>query len=313
MQILLKMIGLSLCILLPTAKAAPTVNSVLKIGQTSVHFGIYESDSVTLGDILYFHGFGDRFENHEVLFKEWTSAGFRVVTFDMPSHGETTGSVIGGIDFHSFKSLAEIGHVLVNRVRGADDQRPFFLAGWSLGGLLATRIAQEEELRDEFPLISGLILYAPAVAPQKCVGNIACQVTNSTLSQNHFLQTREVKPLSPLLHLPFAARLALEAAKSWHPPLPSDLQTIVFTAADYDAYVLTPLVKKWVGTHRSNYVSRITAYQCRRAYHELDNEPNEYGGDFVRALSREFVSTIARGALWQQKPSIDVEYPCISF
>lgn len=315
MEKFLRLFGLGLWLFAARLEAAQTIDSFIKVGQNTVHYGVYEASKPRIGDILYLHGFGDRFKNHEQLFEEWNSAGFRVIGFDLPSHGETEGTLIGGIDFHSFESLAEIAQVVVASLRSGSDERPFFLAGWSLGGLLATRIAQTEDLREGFPGLSGLILYAPALAPQKCVGNIACQITNASLSHNTDLAEREIKPKSPLLHLAFGARIILASTFSWQPPLPADLQTLVLLASDKDAYIHTPLVIKWIGAHRSNYVSRISSYQCAGAKHELDNEPDAFGGDFVRGISRDFVSKIARGEMWQDDKGFAALYqnPCTSF
>ncbi len=316
MKNLLFFLMMSLSLASPAA-AEQTIDSQMKIGQSTIHYGVYEniSQRERAGDILYFHGFGDRFSNHATLFQEFNEAGFRVLTFDLPSHGNSTGNLIGSIDFHSFKSLSQIAHVLLETIRPQSDQKPLILAGWSLGGLIATRILQVEELRADFPKVSGLILHAPDFAPQRCVGNSECQITSETLSHNQAAAQREIKPTSPLKHLPFAARMLIDATLSWQPPFPSDLQTLILIADNDDRYVQSPLLRKWVGSHRSNYVSRIAAYQCVGARHALDNEPDEFGGEFVRGVSRDFARAVARGEQWKESMESRTTYPfpCQSF
>ncbi len=306
--LLFLMISLSLA---SHAAAEQTIDSQLKIGQSTIHYGVFETiaQGERAGDILYFHGFGDRFSNHTALFQEFNNAGFRVLAFDLPSHGDSTGNLIGSIDFQSFKSLSHIAHELLGTIRPPSDEKPLILAGWSLGGLIATRILQVEELRADFPKISGLILHAPAFAPQKCVGTSECQITRETLSHNLAMENREIKPTSPLKHLPFAARMLIDATLSWQPPFPSDLQTLILIADNDDKYVQSPLLRKWVGTHRSNYVSRIAAYQCTGARHEVDNEPAEFGGEFVRGISRDFARAVSRGEQWKESVESMATYP----
>lgn len=307
---------IALCLLLwaKPAIAEQTIDSRITIGQSTIHFGVYENKDLRLGDVLYFHGLGDRFQNHEALFAEWNAAGFRVISFDLPSHGESSGTAIGGIDFHSFDSLTEIAQVVLRTVRSASDSKPLFLAGWSLGGLIAARITQSEELRLGFPPVAGLILYAPAIATRTCVGFL-CQITNETLTHNQSLFEREIKPDKPLLHLPFGSRLILAAAGTWRPPLPAELQTLIILASEADAYVHTALVVKWVGTHRSNYVSRISAYRCKDAKHELDNEPEAFGGNFVRQISTDFVARVSQGERWEEASNFSNLFikPCERF
>jgi hypothetical protein len=150
------------------------------------------------------------------------------------------------------------------------------------------------------------------MAPKPCVGNFLCQITNDTLSHNENFNGREIKPNAPLKNLAFAARIAFAATQSWAAPLPSDLTTLVFVADDSDQYVVTKTVKDWVGAQRANYISRVPAYQCVGARHELDNEPVEFGGAVVRSLSVRFAEAIVKGQGWDSKLIKD-EGACRSF
>ncbi len=69
-----------------------TYRQTLENGRLSIRIGVAEPQGETHGDILFFIGFADRVDNHKPLFDAWTAAGFRVIAYDYPSHGETCGS-----------------------------------------------------------------------------------------------------------------------------------------------------------------------------------------------------------------------------
>jgi alpha-beta hydrolase superfamily lysophospholipase len=289
-----------------------TVNAETKFlsyGTLKVHYGLYESTATkTVGDVLYFHGYGDTFENHQPLFKEFNRQGLRVIAFDLPSHGKTTGNHLDDLDWYSFSKIAEIASY-VRLMNLGEFKRPLFLAGWSTGGLIATRIVQSEAMSSLFPTIKGVITYAPGVAVKTCVGDSFCQITNETLTHNQNLQERSIYPESPLYRVNFATKLLLQVHTSWKEGVPSHIPTLVFVAGENeDRYVKSKEIKEWVRAQRSKYSSEITAFNCANARHELDNEPDEFGGSQVRLLSADFVRSIIDG----RSPK-SVQGPCQSF
>lgn len=262
----------------------------------------------SVGDVLFFHGYGDTFKNHLPLFREWNQAGLRVIAFDFPSHGQTQGDKWDDLDWYSFSDLAEMASVVRKQaVKGQD--RPLFLSGWSLGGLLATKIVQSHELRTLFPPIKGLVTFAPGVSVKKCVGNIFCQITNETLTHNETLFGRFLYPRSPFDRVNFGMKLLYNASLTWNRGIPSEIPTLVFVASESkDHYVITKQLKKWVHLQRNAFSSSLLAFQCPDAYHELDNEPNAYGGSQVRILSRHFIQ-----ATYQGEDLKMAHGPCYSF
>lgn len=309
-----------LCItlaLMPTAFLSTLANARVRngfatLGTANIHYGVYDSETESQGDVLYIHGFGDRFENHVALFDSFNRAGLRVIAFDLPSHGYSSGAAGDDLNKQTFDKLVTIASQVLSLNRGADDQKPLILAGWSLGGLLATRIAQDEKYQLQFPKLSGLILYAPSLAPKPCVGNLFCQISNATLTHNELLQDSEIKPKSPLNYLAFDTRLVLAAAKAWRASFPSELSTLVFLADSNDRYVFSEKIVDWVKLQRANYISHIPAYSCKGARHELDNETTEFGGAFVRDISAEFANLMVRGEHWEGKLSSHTA-PCQAF
>ena len=124
---------------LSTAISAANVTRGYSEGYSSslrIHYGVFKSDTQpTRGDVLYFHGYGDTFENHLRLFKSITDAGLRVIAFDLPSHGRTSGGEWDDLDWFSFGDLADVAAVIDHETL-EDSSRPLILAGWSTGGLL---------------------------------------------------------------------------------------------------------------------------------------------------------------------------------
>lgn len=289
--------------------AAHAETAFVSKGSLQIHYGVFKpQESPPLGDILYIHGYGDTFENHLPLFNEWNRLGLRVIAFDLPSHGKTHGGGWDDLDWHSFEDLAHIGG-LVNQINQEDPQRPLFLSGWSTGGLLALRILQVENLRTLFPPIRGLVAYAPGVSVKKCVGNVACHITNETLTHDERLQDRAIHPKSPLYRINFAAKLLYNAHMSWNQSLPPEIPVLIFVADDVaDKYVKSRELKKWVYHQRQQFSSVVSAFQCPGARHELDNETASFGGPQVRALSASFIKSVM-----QQQPMETVKGPCFSF
>lgn len=275
-----------------TVTAAQRYSGFLKVDTLRVHYGIYKPDSEVVGDVLFLHGYGDNFANHQALFKQFNESGLRVIGFDYPSHGKTWGQGSDDLDFHSFHSLTQIA-AKVLRENAPNSSRPLFIVGWSTGGLQAIRIAQVSRFRSLFPNLKGLVLYAPGVSVKTCVGNSFCQITNETLNHDTRMLHRQIKPKSPLFRLDFATRLLFNAALSWRQGIPQDLPTIVFVGGSNDNYVNTDDIKSWVQLQRNYFSAPVIAVQCPLAFHELDNELSNYGGQFVREFSNRFVSSIA--------------------
>lgn len=274
-----------------------------------VHYGVFKPNATaTVGDILFLHGYGDTFENHIPLFREWNRIGLRVIAFDFPSHGKSHGGAWDDLDWYSFQDLAEVTS-LVRNVTLEDNSRPLFLSGWSTGGLLAIQIVQSEKMRTLFPMIRGLVVYAPGVSVRKCVGNLVCHITNDSLSHNELLQDRPIHPGSPLYRVNFAAKLLLNAHLSWKQALPSEIPTLVFVAGDNeDRYVKSKDLKDWVRLQRANFSASVSAFQCAGARHEMDNEPTDFGGPQVRMLSAGFIDSVI------QNRSLEiVNGPCRTF
>lgn len=250
----------------------------------SVRMGIQDPIGFVRADLLYLHGLGDRMDNHAPLFNAWSEVGVRVIAFDFPSHGE---SDTWPLDFYDFEELAELSLQIEEAAR-EDRNRPLFIAGWSMGGLLAIRMAQMGMIPQK---LKGLILFAPGVAVYPLVGGDGI-IREETLTNNLNPPHRgEIKPRSPFLRPLFAKKLLINSRRSRSQTLPSDLPILTFVADDEDdLYAKSPDLKEWVVAQRSRGVT-IYGLSCPGSKHEMDNEPHPIGST-VRALSSTFINNL---------------------
>eukprot|EP01080_Neovahlkampfia_damariscottae_P004866 gene4866-8460_t len=256
-----------------------------------------------IGDIFYFHGLGDRVDNHVPLWTEWAKKGFRIFGFDLPSHGETTGA---HINLYPFTRLAGLASE-VEKETMEDPNRPLLLAGWSTGGLIVTRIIQE--LSTLKRKIKGSILFTPGVAVRTIVGENG-RITVRTLTSNPNPPYRgPIKPRGPFDVPIFAGFIVTNALLSRNQRFSSSVPTLLIAAGDtIDRYVDTVKIKEWVINKRTEG-SDIKAYQCKLSLHDTDNERNEVGGSVVRDLASDFAYNIVKGVKSNKKEKQNICSP----
>lgn len=226
------------------------------------------------GDVLYLHGFADRFDNHQPLFEELTRQGLRVITFDYPSHGESCGT---SINWFGFAELADLAGRIETAKRG---RGPLYLAGWSTGGLLAVRMAQGVGSSLSRP-IAGMALFAPGVDVRTVLS-----VSESTLTRNRSApHAGPPSPSSPAFRPLFATALLTNSFAA-SAQLSANIPTLVITGGQTeDEYVDTAGVEAWTTSQR-NGGAEMFGLSCAGGYHELDNEPEPMGGAVREAAAR---------------------------
>lgn len=240
-----------------------------------------------IGDILYLPGFADRLDNHAPLFDHWNSQGFRVVSFDYPSHGGT-----GGLPGLTWYGLPEFAGLAMEVEKATfEPGRPLVVAGWSTGGLLAIRMLQEKVFSLRQP--AGAILIAPAVSPRLVVGN-KFFVTQSTLSQNpQPPRMGKIWPKTPVLYPKFLASLVNNSFKAYEKPL--GVPALVVKAGNHDRYVNSQSISNWIDEQNLRFAGAIRSMSCDDAYHELDNEPRGIGLQ-VRQVSAAAIQSYISGS-----------------
>lgn len=240
------------------------------------------------GDVLFVHGFADRPDNHGPLFDRWNEAGLRVVSFDLPSHGETRGSGTT-LDLWTFESLAELT-AQVEKTTREDERRPLTLAGWSLGALILARQLQENEAPfTRTP--QALALITPAVSVFPLIGEGGFVTTRTLTSNPEPPHAGPLAPRSPLLSPVFAARLLKNTKKVWETGISTHIPVLTLVAGnDEDRYSRSRELVRWAREQQMRHGTPMLTAQCAGAFHEMDNEPGSVG-PWVRSATAEFLAS----------------------
>lgn len=282
-------------------------------GTLDLRVGIQRPSGTPIGDVLFLHGFADRLDNHGPLFDALAAAGLRVVSFDLPGHGENHG-LQNSLDLQSFDRLAALAAEVERRTR-EDAARPLILAGWSTGGLFAVRAVQEGAFRVGGREPRGLLLLAPGIRVYPLVGRHGV-VTEGSLTRNPAPPHAGGIPLrnrSPLLRPLFAVRFLWTTLWRTDKPLPPSVPTLLFLGGEReDRYADTPRVKEWSSRQRAAG-ARILGLQCRGAYHELDNEDDPARGISTGAEVRSAAAAFARSVAAGQAPAAAATATCDPF
>lgn len=251
-------------------------------GAHRVRVGVVEPTGDPVADLLFVHGHADRLDNHAALFGELADAGVRVVSFDLPSHGETDA---GAIDRWSFDDLGALGAGIA-RLTQQDPDRPFVLAGWSFGGLLATKFVQDPRIRSAFGRpVAGLALESPAIVPLTFAGGDGVSRLRALTHDLRAPVAGPPSPASPFLDPVFAGRLVAQAMVVSAHPLPSDVPALVVLGGeDDDRYVDVRRVRAWAeGTARDDGAD-VEVRVCSGGRHGLDIEAWPIGAGARNAL-----------------------------
>lgn len=261
-----------------------------------IRVGVAKPEGPAKADILYIHGFGDRLDNHEPLFVSFVNAGFRVISFDLPAHGESQG------DLNNF-NFEDLGHVAVEVEKATyEEHRPLILSGLGIGGLIAVRMIQRGWSTQMSRPVSAAILFSPAIAIRKApwsFGDGFGSVSEETLTHDPSPPHKGRPSPSSLffgsLTFGFAPGLFMNAYMAQSDDFPRNLPTIVFTAGENeDGYVKAKAVREWVVKENARRTEAkpakppIQSIACWHAMHELDNETREYGGVDVRRRATQF-------------------------
>jgi alpha-beta hydrolase superfamily lysophospholipase len=223
-------------------------------------------------DVLFLIGFADRADNHGPLFESMANAGYRVISFDYPSHGESN---CGGLDSQDFASLSKMAEEIIAPLT-EDSFRPLYLTGWSTGGLLAMRIAQLNYFSNR--TIAGLLLLAPGLATYMAPGDWGTVTLDTLLSNPNPPHRGPIKPTSPFSFIKFGLILIGNGIAARNERLPKVPILIFLGGSKSDVYADTSTIRRWIWFEQ-RFHSNLFAIQCDHAKHELDNETEPIGGE----------------------------------
>lgn len=255
----------------------------------------WEAEGEAKAVIVMVHGAMEHHRRYGWLIEMWRLSGFHVIMGDLPGQGMTTRSRRGHID--SFDEyIIEVKDWIQAAYRY---QLPVFLLGHSMGGLIAIRLLEEEELN-----LAGLILSSPCLGlvhhPSKFL-DIASHGINAifpSLRMNsgltvqmatRNLDVQEADVNDSLYVTKVSVRWYRELNEAMKEAFESlgkiqDIPLLTMQAGD-DKIVNKQAVKEWFNAVP---LSEKRFKEWTKCYHEIFNEPEreeifEYAKDFVNS------------------------------
>ena len=128
-------------------------------GSQALHYQCWEPDVRPRAILAVVHGFGEHSGRYGNVVRHLVPRGYAVYAFDHRGHGRSPGKR-GHIN--AWSEFRTDVREFLNLIRREQSQRPTFLLGHSLGGLIAI-----EYVLREAPELSGLIVSNPLLAPAR--------------------------------------------------------------------------------------------------------------------------------------------------
>lgn len=269
---------------------------------TQILVGTYLPRPTDRATVIYLHGFADRFNNHEELLSQLHEDGHRVIAFDYPGHGGSTGAVWAW----SAKSVAGLVKTILNSPQmrsgplAVDRHLPVILVGWSTGATLALRTAQAwgplvipEDMR-----LAGVVAIAPALMARPFVGDgisrLGVRVRPQDLTPDASAIKYGPRPSTTLAAGRFVATLFGASISAKLNPAPEVPLMVLLADAAHDHFSYPNMAAEWVRTARASQ-KPVYGFQCHGGHHGLEFEPGEMGDLVV-----EMISSFARATVEQR-------------
>ena len=186
-------------------------------GLPELFLRIWEPDKAVRTVMILVHGLGEHSGRYGTDFaKFYTEAGCAILAPDLPGHGQTTGDRGHIAQTPHFLDYLD---ALVNEARQRYPDKPLFIYGHSMGGLIALWYTL-----DRHPQVDGVIVTSPAIgvhdpvpAPKKALAKLMNSISPAFSMENgldanqlsHDKQVVEAYVADPLVHSRISARLGL--------------------------------------------------------------------------------------------------------
>lgn len=235
--------------------------------------------------LVLVHGAGEHSGRYEFV-KDWfVQRGIAVVAGDLPGFGRSSG-IRGHID--RFSDYVEVVKGWIEEARHLASDRPIFVLGHSMGGLVAVRLLQDREAQDL--QIRGVILSSPLLRLKMQIPPWKEKLAAFAVKWLPALrQSNEIDPVSvsrsPAVVQQYATDPYVESKVSlrWY----AELQSAIRQAASETARIRHPLLLLQAGADRlvdpeavypfmeqiASIDKKLTVYP--ELYHELLNEPEK--------------------------------------
>lgn len=247
-----------------------------------------------IADLLFIHGFADSIGSRSEAFVKYANHGYRIVGFDFPSHGLSSGRGIGTYTTRTLGKLA--GRVLGESLE--DPGRPLVVMAYSYGGELALSMLKRGQFGRR-PV--AMVLLAPAVAVPLLPGKFGIVTAETVSSDPRAREKYQPKPISAVLTPVFSRTPPISPVfamsllwNSWQlqsQALPPDLPIkIILAGEETDLYVNSKAIRAWAEHQRTVSGAQIWTDYFPRARHMIDTEP--FGvGERVQDIALDFLDS----------------------
>ncbi|KAJ3015333.1 UNVERIFIED_CONTAM: hypothetical protein HDU68_012772 [Siphonaria sp. JEL0065] len=133
-----------------------------------VYYNIWKPNGPTKAQVLFFHGLGEHIRRYDEVFARLSLGGILVKGMDWRGHGRTffrNANATQGFHESFGQVFADMLQLLAIEVPGVKPGLPTFIAGHSMGGLLALSFVHHH--KGQIPQLRGIISQAPALATPK--------------------------------------------------------------------------------------------------------------------------------------------------
>lgn len=114
------------------------------------------------GVVLLIHGLGEHSGRYQPLGNHLNQHGYVMSAIDLPGHGKSPGTP-GHID--QFSGFSDAVLLLLNNIKSQYHDRPIFLLGHSMGGLIASQILLDHQSAFKGAMLSGAAIDSPQKPP----------------------------------------------------------------------------------------------------------------------------------------------------
>lgn len=265
-------IALSLAFALLPFNLAQGETGMLAVDGDKIEYGVYEPRGEPLADVLFLHGLFDDLSQFQSFYQELNRQGLRVITLSLPLHGKTeTDLLYSWIAPIGTRDLAIAASQVWKKVgmrapRPAN--RPLILSGFSMGGLLALRMAQSPSQWKGWGFNtapSGLLLFAPAVFPRwpPRLPDWNDNEERESLMETSIGRIRRLPHLDPPHYLPlFLESIYSTAKRAQSMDIPPTIRTRAWLAGDEDSLVDTRRVLAWLNNQKRRGASVSVSAQA---------------------------------------------------
>lgn len=125
------------------------------VRDTKIYYQAYLPKTTTKGSIIIVHGLGEHSGRYKNVINHLLPKGFAIYGFDLIGHGKSEGPR----EFvQQYEDFPETLTIYKNKVKSWQPEKPLFLLGHSMGGLIAT-----DYLIDHSNELTGAIISAPLI------------------------------------------------------------------------------------------------------------------------------------------------------